>query len=264
MRLTIIGNAPTRMSNVVYKRAPVSEVILGHSYSGLRFPLSILFRLQGILEAEYPIIEIVPPLVDEEPKGGVMAQQVDPNRSGLFMIRLRSEDHKWLVQLQGNKVYLNWSRKDSEEVGQYPGLTAIRKRFKELLSEIEGCTGAQHDVATFDLSYHDRIKWSDIIPSLDQLDKIVNGVSLKSGMGGVHQIDFKEVFSEKKIGGYGIVSLTTGVHLATQETDLLQFQCILRGMLPGMDMDQWIEVARKFQMDIFERTFTKAVLKSWK
>lgn len=245
-----------------YNKAPVSEVILGLTYSENRFPLNMLFRVQGVLEKTYPLIEISPPLVDEEPQGGVMAQNLNQKSTGIFMIRLRSSDRKWLVQLQGNKIYFNWSRMDSEKVGEYPGFTSIYERFKSVLKEIEGCGGDINKVAAYDLTYHDRLRWSDFVQNLNELNKIINCVPISKGDSNVHQVDFKEIFEDKALGGYGVITITTGVLHATDELNLLQFQCILRG--GGADMDAWMERARGIQMDTFERVFTGTTLESWK
>ena len=128
-----------------YPKAPVSEVIFGVTFSEARRSIRELFDAQKALSDEYPRVEIRPPLVDETMSGFQITQELNPERMGSILIRLRSDDDHWMCQVQTNKIYLNWIRPDHEPVGNYPGFTAVYRRFRQALDALDLSSAGFHD-----------------------------------------------------------------------------------------------------------------------
>lgn len=248
-----------------FSKAPVSEVILGLNFNELVLPIPALFKLQGALEDEYPAIEVTAPLLDESLANGMIKRVLDPSKSGQFLLRLRTSDRKWLVQLQGNKVYFNWSRLDSEPVGHYPGFDAIFGRFHKVIDIVKETVGLDCTTADlFDLTYQDRISWGSVIPDLSQISmvlKIPHGPNLNHE---TQVIDYKQVYTVQELGGHGTSSIQTGVMLSTEESQLIQFQNVLVGNVDGMSFADWMQLARQKQLEIFMQTFQESLVETWK
>ena len=97
-----------------YSKAPISEVIFGVIYTGPKLSPDDIFCLNGHFKDRFPSLEILSPLVVENLNGFQLVSNLDPSLTGPLLLRRRSSDSKWLLQIQSNSVYLNWIRNDSE------------------------------------------------------------------------------------------------------------------------------------------------------
>ncbi len=247
-----------------YTKAPVSEVIFGVTFNEERLSLRGLFDAQQALSDQYPRVEIRPPLVDEVMSEFQINQEISPERSGTVLIRLRSEDNKWLCQIQANKVYLNWIRLDPEPVGNYPGYTTVYRKFLDTLDALSlGLPDITSDsVKYYDLSYHDRFEWQDYIDSLSDAHKIMR---LKppeiETPEGFNNLFSRYTYRCNPLGGYGIFSLNTATAVTGKQ--VLQLESNLRGIIPDRLGDDWFSEAHRVQYDHFSRIFTPEILKRW-
>jgi uncharacterized protein (TIGR04255 family) len=178
------------------------------------------------------------------------------------LFRFRSDDKSWLVQIQGNKLYLNWIRDDTKDVGYYPGYRKISERFFALLSELFELGGKPLDSNPlyFDLTYHDRFEWNEYINNISEIDKVLNFSAPQLPlMGGFNNVFSKFTFPINELDGYGILNVNTGTSI--KNSQLLKFENIIRGV--GPDIKTWFDAANALQNKYFEGMFKKEVLKSW-
>lgn len=159
-KILLLNNKGTVMK---YEKAPVSEVILGIMFSSNKISVDALFKISTVFAEEFPIVEILPPLILEELNDFIMQPITSDLNAGPFLIRRRSKDNKWLIQMQSNKIYLNWIREDDEPVGSYVGFSEIKKRFDAILANISAITDIKSGHRLYELSYHDRFEWEQYI-----------------------------------------------------------------------------------------------------
>ena len=249
-----------------YPRAPVSEVIFGVTFLEKRLSVSRLFDARQALSDKYPRVEIRPPIADEWMSGFQITQELNQERTGTVLIRLRSEDGNWMCQLQGNKVYFNWIRPDHEPVGNYPGYTTIYGKFREALDalRLDSSSLTRNSVRYFDLSYHDRIEWQDYIDSLSDINRIMR---LKppeiETPDGLNNSFSRYTYSHDSLGGFGIFAVNTATQAAAEGKQVLQLESTLRGITPHQSLDDWFTAAHKIQYDHFSGIFTAETLEQW-
>ena len=248
-----------------YSRAPVSEVIIGVTFDAADLDLSKIFAAQHNLSGTMPIMEIQPALPDGSLDEFSLNTEIDPSKTGPFRLRLRSEDRKWLYQIQQNKLYVNWIRHDTEEVGHYVGFNSVLDRFLSLCESMEVTESSlvQPHVKYFDITYHDRIEWQDHIESISNLSSIINSepprIELPSG---INNIFSKFTYHLPDLGAYGILSINSATSI--KATQLLKIENSTRGVLADSTFREWIDTAHSFQLRSFEQLFTEEVLKKWK
>ena len=252
------------MPDQIYKYAPVSEVIFGASFKNQIIDLNSVFELRQIFKKEFPIVELQNPLSDVFLKENKLVNQVDVDKVGPFRLRLRSEKSTWLIQIQFNKFYLNWIRKDSDEVGNYPGYSDIKTKFKEYLKlYLRYSITDNRDLTYFELTYHDRLKWQEYIDSLSELDKILNisapNIQTERPFNNVLN---KYTYHIPSLEGYGVLNLNTNSSLENQQ--ILKFEKQLRGSDSFTNLDKWFDKAHEKQLDAFNNTFKESILESWK
>jgi uncharacterized protein (TIGR04255 family) len=266
MALTLyMRYANTSIVKAKYSKAPVSEVILGVTFAGAELDTDIVFLAQTRLAEKYTTTEIRPPLASESMVDFRLATEMEPHNTGPFLLRMRTPDHRWLCQIQKNKIYLNWIRSDEEPVGHYVGFTAILAEFLFLCAQL-GVTEESMEtprVSYFDLTYHDRVEWQSYVDDVSDLERIMN--FRPPFIGGDHR--FNNVFSRythhiPQLGGYGILSMNTDT--SPQSTQLLKFENSARGVVTGLGVREWMDRANAFQVESFEHLFKKELLDKWR
>ncbi len=249
-----------------YPKAPVSEVIFGVTFLEKHISIRQLFYAQHALSERYPRVEIRPPIADEWMSGFQITQELNQERTGAVLIRLRSDDGKWMCQIQANKLYLNWIRPDHEPVGNYPGYTAIYRRFGEVLSALSTNSPdiTSDSVKYYDLSYHDRLEWQEYIDSLSDADRIMRfkppEIVTPEGLNNSFS---RFTYNYDPLGGYGIFAVNTATQAAAEGKQVLQLESTLRGINPHQSLDDWFSVAHKVQYDHFTRIFRPEILEQW-
>ena len=234
------------------------------TFSEERLSIRDLFDAQQALSDKYPRVEIRPPLVDETMSGFQITQEVNPEKMGSVLIRLRSDDDNWMCQIQANKVYLNWIRPDHESVGNYPGYTAIYRKFEVALNalDLSSADFTTDSVKYYDLSYHDRLEWQEYIDSLSDAHKIMR---LKppeiETPEGFNNLISRYTYKYNSLGGYGIFAVNTAT--AATGKQVLQIESTLRGITRHQSSDAWFNEAHTVQYDHFSRIFTPEILKQW-
>lgn len=252
------------MANKKYSKAPVSEVIFGINFNMLVLSREVLFSIYSLLKNDFPTIEILVPMADEKLVGFQIMTGIDPALTGELLLRLKSKDLKWLVQLQGNKIYLNWVRLDTEDIGHYPGYTAIKNKFEEVI-KLMGTNLAinlTENVNYYELTYHDRVEWEKLIKNMNEVDKILNYIPPKLTTPiGLNNLFSKFTYSDETVGGYGLVGFNT----ATSQTNkqVLRVENTIRGFLPDVDRDKWFGIAHQKHEKHFTEIFTEKILNSW-
>lgn len=249
-----------------YPRAPVSEVIFGVTFLEKRLSIRELLDAQQALSEKYPRVEVRPPIADEWMSGFQITQELNQERTGAVLVRLRSDDDNWMCQLQGNKVYFNWIRPDHESVGNYPGYTSIYGRFREALKvmRLDSSDLTKNSVRYFDLSYHDRLEWQEYIDSLSDTHKIMRfkppDIETPEGLNNSFS---RFTYSYDPLGGYGIFAVNTATQAAAEGKQVLQLESTLRGINLHQSFDDWFSAAHKVQYDHFSGIFTAETLAKW-
>lgn len=247
-------------------KAPVSEVVFGITLLNNRISDSDIISLLNEYKVKYPNIEITPPLANEWLVDYKILPEIDILKSGQILYRLRSSDKKYLIQLQGNKFYLNWIRQDEEDVGNYPGFSKILAVFNELKEVI--VSFLKHDIFEnnikyYELSYHDRFEWQEYIENISQIEKIMNFNPPKIGIDtGFNNVFSQYTYQNDMIGGYGSLSINTSTSIKNKQ--LLRFESIIRGVLPDASSNSWFKMGHDIQNKIFLNTFKDLILDTWR
>ena len=246
-----------------YLKAPVSEVILGITYGVNKMPVDKLFQINSMFSTEFPNVEICPPLVLEELIGFRLQSMAADIGAGPFLIRRWTNDAKWLLQVQSNKIYLNWIRKDDEPVGEYVGFSKIKESFDEILEKISEVVDMKTNHMLYELSYHDRVEWQDIISDMSKISTIMNVASPpKFSAEGYNNLFSRYTFPDSDIGGYGLLGINTDTSVSQKQ--VIRFESNLRGFIPQKTFDEWVILAHQKQLLIFESCFSEKLKDSWK
>ena len=247
-----------------YLKAPVSEVIFGINYTKQKITTDDVFFLNSIFKDDFPILEILPPLVVENLNGFQLSQTIDPSLSGPFLLRRHSIDNKWLLQIQSNRIYLNWIRNDSEPVGNYIGYFAIFKRFQEILDSLTKAFSLKvfEDIDLLDLSYHDRIDWQEYLTDLSKVSELIN-ISTPPIFSeeGYNNIFSKYSFLDSEINGFGLININSASTITGKQ--IIKVESNLRGRLKEITAIDWFQIAHKKQNYIFDKLFTQGIKDKW-
>lgn len=247
-----------------YLKAPVSEVIFGVVYTKQKLSTDDIFFLNGRFKDQFPLLEILAPLVVEDLNGFKLVQNVEPALSGPMLLRRRSSDNKWLLQIQSNSVYLNWIRNDSEPVGNYIGYSAVYKQFVDILDSIKEILNINmyEDINLLDLSYGDRIDWQKYIPELSKVKDLIN-ISTPPIFSeeGYNNLFTKYTYEDSELNGFGLVNINTATSIMGNQ--IIKVETILRGKLKDLAFSTWFEKAHKKQYFIFENLFTQHLKDEW-
>ena len=116
-------------------KSPVFETVVGIEFDALSADFIFLTDFRHKLIDCFPIAKQMPPLPPSIPVWRQHQQPLDPGYS--LAVRpsrlwLVSEDQQFLVQLQSDRLILNWRRIDASN-DEYPGFDAMRKKFLALL-----------------------------------------------------------------------------------------------------------------------------------
>jgi uncharacterized protein (TIGR04255 family) len=225
--------------------------------------LDALFKAGSLFSEDYPDVEILAPLVMEELHEYRIQPISQDFTDGPFLIRRRTKDHKWLLQIQSNKVYLNWVRLDTEDVGNYIGFSKIKEKYFTILDRLGSLFNTKNDVLLYDVTYHDRFEWKNHISDISEIDTILNISSPPPfSKNGYNNIFAKFTYHDPEIGGYGFVNINTDTSLTGKQ--LLRFESNIRGMIEHKTIDEWLNMAHDKQVDIFEKMFTEKLRRLWK
>ncbi|MDR1105389.1 MAG: TIGR04255 family protein [Treponema sp.] len=246
-----------------YSKAPVSEVILGITYKVNKMPVDKLFQISSMFSMEFPIVEICAPMVLEELNGYRLQPMVADIGAGPFLVRRRTNNTKWLLQIQSNKIYLNWIRKDDEPVGAYIGFSEVKEFFAAVLEKISGVVDVKMDHSLYELSYHDRVEWQDIISDISKINTIMNvEPPPKFSTEGYNNLFSRYTYPASDIGGYGLLGVNTDTSVSKKQ--VIRFESNLRGLIPQKTFDEWMAIAHQKQLLIFESCFNEKLRDSWK
>lgn len=245
-----------------YRNAPVSEVVVGVSFKTSVFSDDDLFQINTMLNKEYPSVEMMPPLNLEILNGYQLQVGFDIATSGQVLYRRRSVNREWLVQIQQNKIYLNWIRADSDPVGSYPGFSIIINKFFELMSVLSTKLNKDlsNNIVLFDLTYHDRFSWQDYIKDLTEINTILDLSIPKILDEENNNIFSKFVYPLKQLNGFGIISINTVTSPETMK-QILTIETSLRGF--DTDIKTWFDKAHNLQTCIFENLFRESIKNKW-
>ena len=257
--------SPSRSGKVKnYPKAPVSEVILGVTFSEKRLSIEDQFDAQRALADAYPRVEIRPPIADEWMDGFQLTQDLNADRTGVVLVRLRSTDGNWMCQIQANKFYFNWIRPDHEPVGSYPGYDEIYRKFGEAFEALSQLFPqiTSDSFKYYDLSYHDRLEWQEYIDSLSDAHKIMRFKPPEiETPDGLNNSFSRFTYNYGPLGGYGIFSVNTAT--AATGKQVLQLESTLRGIFPNQPSGAWFNAAHMVQYDHFRNIFTSEILEQW-
>jgi uncharacterized protein (TIGR04255 family) len=247
-----------------YSKAPVSELILGITFGNKnKMPVDKLFQISSMFSTEFPFVEICPPLILEELNAFRLQPMVADIAAGPFMVRRLKSDAKWLLQIQSNKIYLSWIRKDGEPVGAYAGFSKVKEFFTEILEKISGVADVKTDHSLYELSYHDRVEWQDIISDISEINTIMNVASPpKFSAEGYNNLFSRYTYPASDIGGYGLLGINTDTSVSQKQ--VIRFESNLRGIIPQKTFDEWMAIAHQKQLVIFENCFNEKLKELWK
>ncbi len=253
---------------VKYSQAPISEVICGLTFSNNIFERNhAIYDIISYLKQEYPVLETVQPLADEFLEDYRLLTSIS-SQEGPFLQRLRKQDNKWLAQIQFNKLYYNWIRRDNQSVGEYPGFTYIFNEFKKILEKTVSYTGVSvsgihSQIKHYSLLYQDRVMWQDHIDDLAKIDKILK-ISIPSISYATNNLFSRYTLPLSEIDGYADLRINTAASTIEQNRQMLIIQVEIKSKAERFEIDEWFNKAHELQIDFFEQIFQPNILSQWK
>jgi len=261
---------------VTYKNAPISELVCGVVFNtGLLAQDGILYELVNEFKEKYPKIAQSPPILDEELQGFQLISSVAP-QYGVAKFRMFSEDDIWLVQLQQNKVYFNWIRKDVMKVGNYPGFSEVFKEFLNVYKIVESKIkksqpnlDLQTTVKQYELLYQDRLPWQTYMDDLDQIKEFLNiKIPTLPSFDGEKEYPPNNISSfytipVEEVGGYCKITVNTQPADIRDNRQILKIEVVLRGKNESDSIEKWFDRSNKIQKQFFEKFFSNKILTKW-
>jgi uncharacterized protein (TIGR04255 family) len=117
-------------------RPPIFEAVVGVVFAPLSLSLVRLAQSYALWSEEFPATQDAPPLPPVIPAGQGPAFQIGLVPGGLSTRYLFvSASGEYLLQLQNDRLLLNWRKVDNDS--EYPGYGELRKRFVSLLQRFD-------------------------------------------------------------------------------------------------------------------------------
>lgn len=119
---------------------PLTEVVCGVAFDSLSLDLAQIAELHHAMREEYPALSLQPALPDH---GDQLQFVIGPGAHTKLNDRawMESSDGVWLVQVQHNRLFVNWRQRD----GLYPGMHAaagVLDHFMDALTHLTALFGA--------------------------------------------------------------------------------------------------------------------------
>lgn len=254
-----------------YKKAPISELVLGVTFKRPELVQdNKLYKMIAKLSSEYPHTVEQEPLATEMLKDFRLNIIIDPSIKKL--VRMQTHDKSQMIQIQNNKIYFNWFREDniSVEEANYPGFSSQMNKLTDTCKEVLGDDFKNPEkYLQYEVTYVDRIEWTDYIRDLSQIGEILN----------INTIDFSdqkygEILSNNvnsaytypviAIGGYCTLKISTRTSRIDEKTQILSVENYLRGHMENVNLDEWFTISRELQYNMFLKTFNSKTLSVWK
>lgn len=246
------------MTTEKFSSAHISEVICGITLKeGLLGKEGYIFELIKTLKKDYPHVRYGSPLADSDLKDFILETNLNYDQTGSILYQLNTSDLHRLVQLQFNKFFYSWLRKDDEDVASYPGYNDVYNSFSQLKTLIQNIITMEIPIKFYELTYQNRIFWQNYINDLSEVDKILK-IKLPVIQTNNKVYPPNNVFSKctipiNKVGGFAIISINSAT--ATNQKQIITFQCTIRGFKENLPMDEWYKIAHNIQIDLFKDIF---------
>ncbi|MBI1184671.1 TIGR04255 family protein [bacterium] len=245
------------MNTVKYKFAPISEVILGITFKERFWEPRDILKIEAKYIDDFPEIERLNPIANVEFRNRLFEYTLVSN-TAIGLTRMRTYDGNWLLQFQGNKLLLNWIRKDENKLGGYPGFDLILDKFEEILKVVSELI--EKKINLEDIKYVENTY-------LDRAD--INNTTLKN-IFKLNEFDIK--WGINSINKNSSFVLDNGRYLSQRIGIVIQpgnnRELInIENTIYGYHVDQlkkWYIDTRKIQNEIFEDLITDETLKEWK
>lgn len=253
------------MTQVSHSKAPISEIIFGLTFNFRKFDDQTIFKIQQLFSEEYTIIQYLNPLTDESLNeyDDSISLETNSNSTGTILFRLRNETNSKLIQIQGNKIYFNWVRLDSQDPdGIYPGFDANYNEFENILKEIQKKTSIDlfDNIKYCELTYHDRIIVDKYVKDFNSIQNLLN----INFFGGFDQttknISLTQSFTLPNNSSYGIININS-LFSNNIGKKVLGIEVNVKGITE--DVKSWFYETRQKQNEIFKSIINNNVLKTW-
>lgn len=270
------------MKRIKYQNAPISEVVCGIT---LNEPLlsqkQVIYDIITYLKREYPLIHTSAPIADQYLTGNIINTNLNLALTGPGVYRLTSEDQKWMIQLQYNKLYLNWIRRDAESAGNYPGFIVIFNKLKEIIAIVEAKIKEmpqqigliENKVKYYELVYQDRFDWKDYVDDFSEINQILKiklpEIPISKGSEEENKIYAPSIIQSKYFIplpiGLATININSAPNNATNSSkELLIFECAIRSENVEKNLDEWFQDSHRIQIEFFEHIFQPNILELWK
>ncbi len=258
------------MNEIKYAKAPVSEVILGLTFNESFFKKeNFNLKLIAELSSEFPIIENHPPIFNEVFSDGKIIRELNTEKTGEILYRLSTLNRDWLLQIQNNKIYINWMRQDNEDVGNYPGYSEIFRRFNNFLTNISTKIGLdKNEIFYLEMTYHDRLDYEkENITNASDLNNFINLpipdfrlIGIENEITGVNN---RYTFPLNALNGHLSISISNAFSSLDPEKKVFSIQFSIKGKLINKDIQEWFNSANEIQNNLFIKTFKEVKLNQW-
>jgi uncharacterized protein (TIGR04255 family) len=125
-----------------FRKPPVSEVAVGVQFTAFLTPVQLGLYYQRI-KTRFPKVKVLPPIpptfetFGETPSAPLTQIVIDGTRPRMWFL---SEDESFLIQLQTDKLFLNW--RGGIHGSPYPHFEAVQAEFAKAYDELEALVEA--------------------------------------------------------------------------------------------------------------------------
>ena len=258
---------------VNFERPPVHEVYISVQSKESVFPGSDFGALVSVFGVQYPKLNTHPKLerMREFPPGAGMAIQLEMLSELGQRFWLISPDETRVLQVQDDRLTLNWRLRDG---GEYPRYRSIRSEFEEALMKLLTARGIDGDdlVDLCEVSYINHIELPDgadprrqverAFRNMQRVDIDVEGLSLEEVQ---FRMSYAVVDSEGEFQGRMRVSAIPAV-LTKERRPILQVHLAFRGKPSAPDVRSALDFCDRGHIAIvttFERITTPEMHALW-
>ena len=208
-----------------YGQPPVTETVVGIEFAALPIGFMGLASLHDLWKVDFPTPieqEALPPTrpVQQGAPGFPFRIGMGPPPARLWML---SEDQHFLVQVQSDRLTLNWRRLGAE-ASSYPGFEVLRARFELLFAEFQSHISKSLAIAVepmvVEWTYVNEIDGADRMLSIwSESDLPLPGSLLLTRFQNVRALDIGGISAQLTIGAEPIslgLNHSTSLTVSTQ------------------------------------------------